>query len=569
MNITEQICHKAARFDAVAFDVFDTLIKRDTATPTALFRLRGEAFYKVRVRAEQEARAAKGGEVTLAEIYARPCLAGYDPAEEVSAELAACTAYRPVLAAAQRLKQQGKRLYYISDMYLPHTQIDTMLRRCGYTFFDGGFVSCTYGVQKRSGKLFRQFLHETEQDAKQVLFIGDSWRADVIGAAVAGIAAWHLPTPEAPGTNLAAFIENRLPMQKTAGEALGFSVLGPLCVAFCQWLHRCRASRPDAAVYFLARDMYLMQKVYRTLYPGEQTDYLQVSRRSLAPAFLAAGEFACVQAALPRQLLTGKQLADFCGTVCPPAAAAGQFDLKHPDGAELYEFLRSLPRPEAADTAKAYLQGRRLRPGDILVDIGSGGTTQLLLEKLLHTSLHGLQLSADERLRTRFTPERAEVFLFGGEAVPRIYWAGQPMLERLLSEDAGATLGYTKTGGVIIAPHTPEPLLAEVQRGVLHFAAAWRESILSGQPISPKQAVAPFLRLVESPTALQLALLGNLTVEDGGVYPLAAPQSVGHYLIHPGEAKRDFAAARWKIGYLKRLAPLPLPYGRLYLTFKK
>ena len=165
MNITEQICHKAARFDAVAFDVFDTLIKRDTATPTALFRLRGEAFYKVRVRAEQEARAAKGGEVTLAEIYARPCLAGYDPAEEVSAELAACTAYRPVLAAAQRLKQQGKRLYYISDMYLPHTQIDTMLRRCGYTFFDGGFVSCTYGVQKRSGKLFRQFLHETEQGA--------------------------------------------------------------------------------------------------------------------------------------------------------------------------------------------------------------------------------------------------------------------------------------------------------------------------------------------------------------------------------------------------------------------
>ncbi len=137
--------------------------------------------------------------------------------------------------------------------------------------------------------------------------------------------------------------------------------------------------------------MYLMQKVYRTLYPGEQTDYLQVSRRSLAPAFLAAGEFACVQAALPRQLLTGKQLADFCGTVCPPAAAAGQFDVKHPDGAELYEFLRSLPRPEAADTAKAYLQGRRLRPGDILVDIGSGGTTQRVLQELLGTELHGMQ----------------------------------------------------------------------------------------------------------------------------------------------------------------------------------
>ena len=45
MNLTEHICHRAARYDAVAFDVFDTLIKRDTAAPTNLFRLRGEAFY--------------------------------------------------------------------------------------------------------------------------------------------------------------------------------------------------------------------------------------------------------------------------------------------------------------------------------------------------------------------------------------------------------------------------------------------------------------------------------------------------------------------------------------------
>ena len=130
MNLTEHICHMAARYDAVAFDVFDTLIKRDTAAPTNLFRLRGEAFYTARTRAEREARAAKSGEVTLAEIYARPCLAGYDPAQECAAELAACTAYAPVQAAVQKLAQQGKKLYYISDMYLPQTQINAMLRRC-------------------------------------------------------------------------------------------------------------------------------------------------------------------------------------------------------------------------------------------------------------------------------------------------------------------------------------------------------------------------------------------------------------------------------------------------------
>ena len=53
MNLTESICRRAARADAVAFDVFDTLIKRDTATPTELFRMRGEAFYTARIEAER------------------------------------------------------------------------------------------------------------------------------------------------------------------------------------------------------------------------------------------------------------------------------------------------------------------------------------------------------------------------------------------------------------------------------------------------------------------------------------------------------------------------------------
>lgn len=174
-------------------------------------------------------------------------------------------------------------------MYLPQTQINAMLRRCGYTQFAGGFVSCTYGVQKRSGRLFKQFLHETELDARQVLFIGDNWRADVAGAALAGIASWHLPTGPAPASDLDAFIQNRLQLCKTTGEALGISVLGPLATAYCRWLHERRAAHPDAKLYFLARDMYLMRAVYAALYPDEETEYLRVSRRSLARRFWRRG----------------------------------------------------------------------------------------------------------------------------------------------------------------------------------------------------------------------------------------------------------------------------------------
>lgn len=38
MKLTETILHKAALYPVVAFDVFDTLIKRDVARPTDLVR---------------------------------------------------------------------------------------------------------------------------------------------------------------------------------------------------------------------------------------------------------------------------------------------------------------------------------------------------------------------------------------------------------------------------------------------------------------------------------------------------------------------------------------------------
>lgn len=183
-----------------------------------------------------------------------------------------------------------------------------------------------------------------------------------------------------------------------------------------------------------------------------------------------------------------------------------------------------------------------------------------------------MQLSADDRLRSRFSAARTEVFLFDGAPAPRIYWAGQPLLERLLSQDVGATLSYTKTPvgfRVNTAAQPAEPLVAELQRGVLYFAQEWQKSVLNGQTIEPQRAITPFLRLVESPTALQAKLLGDLTVEDGGIYPLAAPRSVGYYLTHPAAAGRDLGTARWKIGFLKRLAPLPLPYGKIYQKLKK
>lgn len=579
MNITKTIVQTAARYPAVAFDVFDTLIRRDVARPTDLFRLEGDAFAQVRVRAEQQARAQAKGEITLAQIYAQPGMDVYDPARECAWEVQACVPNVPVQKAVQMLRAQGKRIYFVSDMYLPPEQITAMLAHCGYEPFDGGFVSSSYGVQKRSGGLFRRFLRETGLRAREILFVGDSFRADVLGAAVAGIRAWHIPVPTMPDVPfpenaVAAFIANRRDALPSEGERLGFTVLGALEIAFCRWIHEQRQRNPGGRVYFLARDMYLTRAIYQCLYPEEKTSYLEVSRRSLCPWFLRQKEYELLVQALPRQQLTGKQIADYCGAVCPSKFVRQSYDLKSNEtAAALRELLAALPVPAQAELVQKYLRQSGVREGDFLVDIGSGGTTQLLLQHLLGIRLFGLQLSGDDRLQERLSSEGVSVFLSLKKEDARLYWVGQPMLERLISQDVGATVGYTRNADGMVAvcrdAQREEPRVAAVQRGIFRFAKEWQASILRDVPISQQAAIAPFLQMVRAPAASQVAFLGTICVEDGGIYPLANPKRFRQYLLHPARLKRDLSAARWKIGFLKRLCPVPIPYDQLYLRMKQ
>lgn len=585
-NITETIVRLAASYEAVAFDVFDTLLKRDVGSPTDLFWLRGVEFAKMRTEAEAKARSSEKREVTLADIYAQPELSDWDPAQECAEELAASVANRPVLEAVRALHAQRKRVYFISDMYLPQEQIHAMLLRCGYDMLDGGFVSSSYGVQKRSGALFHRFLRETGLKAGQVLFVGDSWRADVLGAALAGIRAWHLPAPQpVQGTveardclsgALRAFVENRLSGVPYDGIALGFSVLGPLQIAYCRWIHAQRQIHKAGRIYFLARDMYLTRAVYSLLYPKEETFYLEVSRRSLCPALLAQQKYDLVAAALPRQMLSVRQIAAYCDATCPSDCAEIQLNLKEQGQGRIQEqlqtILKTLQPSDGSRQVSTYLESIGLRDGDILVDIGSGGTTQMLLESLCGIRLYGLQLSGDERLCTRFPEERAKVFLNLPSTAFRLYWAGQPILERMISQDVGPAIGYFRENGRITVrrgTQKKEPVISQLQQGALAFAREWETSVLQELDVSAALAIEPFLKLVGSPEKDQLLLLGDLSVEDGGIYPLAAPKKILHYLLHPRELKKDLQLARWKIGFLARLLPLRLPYDRLYLAMKK
>ena len=142
-RLLQHLQRTAGSCRAVAFDVFDTLLRRDVAAPADLFALMertGRArpgFAAARRAAEAAARARHPGrEVTLAEIYACPELAGADPAAECAAERAVLRPDPDLLAAARACKDRGLRVYVVSDMYLPAAEIGEILRRAGFDFLD-------------------------------------------------------------------------------------------------------------------------------------------------------------------------------------------------------------------------------------------------------------------------------------------------------------------------------------------------------------------------------------------------------------------------------------------------
>ena len=196
------------RYPAVSFDLFDTLLERDVDRPVDVFLRvgdnvlglgKGEAFQADRIAAEHAARAkTETGEVTLADIYDALSASGYARdvaedlmAEEVRCELDCCFVKSSMKPVFDRALADGKTVFLISDMYLPKEVIAEMAARCGCRGYEKLFVSNDYGVSKRSGKLFTALLDEYKLSPSDLIHVGDSIGADLLGARKAGV--WALP----------------------------------------------------------------------------------------------------------------------------------------------------------------------------------------------------------------------------------------------------------------------------------------------------------------------------------------------------------------------------------------
>lgn len=459
--------------DLVSFDVFDTALIRGVIRPVDLFLQLGKGaveggllsaarvepvyFARAREKAENDARrmaweTQSWVEIRQEEIYAQlAAMLGLDStssralmALEQQIELTHAFRNEFVGTLYEKAKQAGKRVGFVSDMYLDEHCIDELLRNAGYVDHDFLKVSCTTRETKAAGTLYRRIHAELNVPFEKWLHIGDNLGSDVKQAQYLGIKALYyekcttrlqrdsvlrrrLAFQSMPGTPsglvlfrtiagglIAArqFVKPELgkddALDTRFWEDWGYRHAGPLLVGFGSWLIREIGNRGFSDAYFLARDGHLIQEVVTRLMrinaPGcsaFRTHYLYASRRAFNLAtinelsaenldFLVSG----TSRMSPRQFL-GRidiDIDEYLDAVAR-VGFGGPDDIIR-DGlgygrlrallVELGEHIFARARDEFETLARYFEKEGLLDGGEVaIVDLGWHGSLQHSLDKLL------------------------------------------------------------------------------------------------------------------------------------------------------------------------------------------
>jgi FMN phosphatase YigB (HAD superfamily) len=582
---------------AHSFDVFDTLLVRTRAEPADILHAAADAVVpsgaaareqlvaevaRRRRDAEFEAIAETGADaVGVDAIYARLedlARLGVDPAALRAAELGIEDAeVRPVRAGRERVeaaRAKGRRVIFVSDMYLPASHIRAALERFEIARPDDPlYVSGMLGTSKRSGRLFDHVLREEGLSANELVHTGDDPVTDAASPRARGIAiepltAGRLDRLERRVLKLSAAPRDvrarlvgaiRAARVASAGEgsdaqiaSLGASVGGPLFAGFVAWVLRAARREGVERLFFVARDAQVFLRVAEVLaQPGDpELRYLHGSRQ----AWLLAGVESVDRASLawvaepewapPRALLAKLDIA--AEDVAGDLEAAGLNPDEHIAGERREAFWGLLEKlapaiEERARSARAlaseYLEQEGLGDGRrwALVDVGWRLTAQSALRRILpagggREAVNGFYLGAS-RLRAAL-PDSGPFQAFvtenddpaGAETIDAWLWRSASFVEQVLAmADHGSCSGYRRDGQrvVPVLRAMPEDARRDAVRSVLRTAivgcaAELRDAGLLEESIPDVRAAALAAghAAVHHPTADEAAALGWFPITD-------------------------------------------------------
>lgn len=633
--------------DAVSFDLFDTLVDRPFVEPHELFHLlefkvrerTGNIYFPfqhLRRESERLARAATGHqiEVTLDEIYKQlEDLTGLEPeliAElkdmEVEAELQVIAPRRGMGRLWSYVRTWGKPRSILTDIYLEEDVIKQILNKCGFGEYDLLYVSATEKVRKEDGTVFPYYVSKLRQERPEVrsmLHIGDNPRADGEMARRHGLSTCVIPKAmdQLRATNLGKryerglvqlSVETSMPIALAASRQFGsvqsffqrdsatdgdlkhfgYSVLGPMVLGYTQWVVRRIKALGITKPMFLARDGYLVMKVYEALRARDPSlpapGYLLCSRRSVAvPAIKSLADI--------RELATLNFGSSTLGTILNARYGLEEADVdddvmrKHGfrqgwksrifyprDLAQMIRFVSAI-EPQIMSVAErerqayvAYLRSEGLfddtqRIG--LIDIGYSGTMQRKIQEMTGRKYDGLYMLTHNYVLHHFRDESFEAWLEDFDSQRAAYRHAFndhiPLLESLLSSPAGSLLCFKLFDDDTAIPEMLEAsnetdriaFLRRAHAGAMTFVSDWHRrlgAMAQWIDLPPQVATYLFFNIGATPTPVDIKPFEGLLLENafaGAEFsvianPLAALDAKGK--LTKASYDRLVAESKWK-----------------------
>lgn len=615
------IINQIEKYDIVSFDIFDTLLKRNVAKPTDVFEYiekkhNKTGFCEQRIAAEKRARTKKKGvEVTLSDIYAEM---PYDfSSEELKAEGELLVANDWILPVYKHALK-SKRVIITSDMYLPEGFICQILKREGLEGYEKLYLSSSLGKTKHSGDLFELIISELGKE-NSLIHIGDSYRSDFEIPKKHGVDAIHISTKIEKSTFklkedgveeniINSFLNNTSPIGESKYYRFGYEKFGMFLWGYSKWLHKSVKDSDIKDVYFFSRDGLIMKKAFDALYNDVQTHYLEVSRRSLrVPILWMNYELPhVINMISPSKLVSLTTIFDGVGLDINNYrsliekygfTAETTFDRK-----ELLENknLNSLYSQLGADIETVskkeyellvkYIDQNHLSGKFAIVDIGwSGGMQRYLIETLnklgIDASIKGYYIGvADYYKRNIEVVPNLDLngylfdFLHDKNAKDkRSAFVG--LFETLFLEQGGSVKNYRVENENVTANRLPYEYLEngqptfeyrnvmDIQRGALDFIKRFGDMNLN---VSADKLYEGLSETGLKPKKEDIDMFADFRFfDEGETLYLAKPKDFFYYMFHVKNLKKDFLSSRWKIGFMKRLFKIDLPYEEIYKAMLK
>lgn len=562
----EELREKIHQAEVVSFDLFDTLVMRQTLYSDDVFQyvdcilqekgIKIKDFCKRRLASEKE--LSKNSAPTLTEIY-EDLLAklddGFEKASLMAEELAdlewsidfkLLIPRKEVCDFFRETVRDGKSVYVVSDTYYNKAQLVQILDKCDITEYVDILASSDYKTSKTQN--LYSILRGKEK-GKKCFHIGDDVVADIESTDIWGIEACQiysgLELLDMAGnlglTNDADSLSDHLrigmfvskifnsPFQFEKEERrievsdaydIGYLFCAPMISDFVFWFYRQVKEQNIKNIWFCARDGYLMKKLYTHLLESyEQEDkstYFLTSRI----AAIRAG----VQSEKDIQYVDEMK---FSGTLeeCLrerfgiEADAIDKEDICNGKAGLLKYKNTILDNSKVArKNYQRYIENLGISEGDIaFFDFVAKGTSQLYMQRVVSNHLKGLYFLQLEAENMKDKGLDIQPFYSNKETDTSAIFDNYYILETLLTAPHPSVSGFDEKGNPIFTEETRTEkdinCFLRAQEGILDYFKTYLSLCQKAEWRENKSLDEMFLKLLHGITIIDRDFL-DLVVED-------------------------------------------------------